>query len=143
MSAPGKEGEELLVLRFPARADRLGAVRRAVEGAARRGGCSRERARDVMLAVDEACQNVIRHAYGGECDEEIEIEMHRKEERLVLRLRDHAPPVDPARIRPRDLEDVRPGGLGVHLIQELMDEMRYRPDPSGAGNLLEMVKTVG
>jgi len=133
----------LLVLRFPARAARLGEVRRAVQEAAQRGGCSAERARDVMLAVDEACQNVIRHAYGGECDEGIELEMRREGERLVLWLRDYAPSVDPERIRPRDLEEVRPGGLGVHLIRELMDEMRYRPDPSGAGNVLELVKAVG
>jgi len=143
MSNGGAGDETLLTLRFPARAAGLGDVRRAVQEAAQRGGCSPERARDVMLAVDEACQNVIRHAYGGECDEDIELEMRRKGERLVLWLRDHAPTVDPEQIRPRDLEDLRPGGLGVHLIRELMDEMRYRPDPSGAGNVLEMVKAVG
>ena len=137
-----RAGEILLALRFPARAERLRDVRGAVEGAALGAGCSPECARDVVMAVDEACQNVIRHAYGGDCDQGIELEIRREGSRLRVRLRDHAPAVDPARIRARDLDDVRPGGLGVHLIHELMDETHFEPDPSGAGNTLVMAKEI-
>jgi len=142
MGESAARGETLLEMRIPARAARLAEVRRAVERAARAAGCSAECARDVVMAVDEACQNVIRHAYGGECDEPIELEIRRDGDRLVLRLRDHAPPVDPARVRPRDLDDVRPGGLGVHFIRELMDDTRFLPSPAGGGNLLQMIKRV-
>jgi len=143
LSDAGEDAEKLLEIAIPARASRLAEVRRAVERAARAGGCSAACARDVVMAVDEACQNVIRHAYGGECDDPIELEILRDGDRLVLRLRDHAPPVDPARVRPRDLDDVRPGGLGVHFIREVMDDARFLPRPAGGGNLLQMIKRIG
>lgn len=134
--------EPLLKLEIPARAARLAEVRDAVERAVLAAGGSPGCSQDVVMAVDEACQNVIRHGYGGECDQRIELVIERDGERLLLRVRDFAPAVDPASIRSRDLDDVRPGGLGVHLIQEVMDEARYEPEPGGTGNLLRMEKRI-
>ena len=62
---------------------------------------------------------------------------------LIFRLRDFAPPVDREKVKPRDLEDIRPGGLGVHFIGNIMDAMRFVDPPDGRGNLLEMRKTLG
>ena len=59
---------------------------------------------------------------------------------LMLRIRDFAPNVDAARIQPRDLDDVRPGGLGTHFIRAVMDDASFIPLPDGEGNLLELVK---
>jgi sigma-B regulation protein RsbU (phosphoserine phosphatase) len=132
----------LLSLRFPARPERLGEMRQALAGACREAGVGEACTRDVVLAVDEACQNVIRHAYAGDPDGEIDLEVTRDGDRLVVDLRDFAPPSDPASIRPRDLEDVRPGGLGTHFIHELMDEEELRPAEPGPGNLLRMVKHI-
>jgi sigma-B regulation protein RsbU (phosphoserine phosphatase) len=132
----------LLSLRFPARPERLGAMREAVEAACREAGCGESCTRDVVLAVDEACQNVIRHAYAGDPDGEIELEITRDGDRLVVLVRDFAPPSDPASVHPRDLADVRPGGLGTHFIHELMDEEELRPVEPGPGNLLRMVKRI-
>ena len=131
----------LLSLRFAARPERLGEMREALADACRGAGCAEGCTRDVVLAVDEACQNVIRHAYRGQ-EGEIDLEMSRDGDRLVIYLRDFAPPVDPAVIRPRDLGDVRPGGLGTHFIQALMDEEELRPADSGPGNLLRMTKRI-
>ena len=97
-------------------------------------------ATDVVMAVDEACQNVIRHAYRGDPDGVIELEVRRAEGELQIEVRDFAPPVDPARIQPRRLEELRPGGLGTHLIRSAMDHTELRRPPSGPGNLLRMVK---
>jgi sigma-B regulation protein RsbU (phosphoserine phosphatase) len=143
MSGPGRADGKLLSLRIPARAERLREVREAVERAVLAGGGSRECAQDVVIAVDEACQNVIRHAYCGECDEDIELEMERRGDDLLLHLRDFAPAIDPSRVKPRELDDVRPGGLGVHFIRSVMDEASFAPGPEGRGNVLRMRKRIG
>jgi sigma-B regulation protein RsbU (phosphoserine phosphatase) len=61
---------------------------------------------------------------------------------LVFSLVDWAPRTDPRRVQPRSLEDVRPGGLGTHLIQEVMDSAEFVEPPPGCGNLLRMVKRI-
>jgi sigma-B regulation protein RsbU (phosphoserine phosphatase) len=92
--------------------------------------------------VDEACQNIIRHAYGGDPTCEIVLEVSRDADRIVVDLLDFAEPIDHSRIQPRDLDDIRPGGLGTHFIKECMDETEYPPPPEGAGNLLRMMKRI-
>jgi len=134
-------GRPLLRLCFPARAERLGEMRAALADACREAGCGEACTSDVVLAVAEACQNVIRHAYRG-AEGDVELEVWGDGDRLVLYLRDFAPRVDPESVRPRDLEDVRPGGLGTHFIQELMDEDELRPAEPGPGNVLRMSKRI-
>ncbi len=128
--------------RFPARPERLGEIRHAVAETAERMGCAGGVVDDLVLAVDEACQNIIRHAYGG-ADGDIVVQLGCESGSLVVRLTDFAPPVDVAAVRPRDLDEVRPGGLGLHLIRSVMDEVDFLPPPAGAGNLLRMVKHRG
>ena len=62
---------------------------------------------------------------------------------LDIDLIDFAPPVNPARVCPRDLDDLRPGGLGTHFIRSVMDEVEFLAPPPGAGNLLHMRKRMG
>ncbi|MBY0429973.1 MAG: ATP-binding protein, partial [Rhodospirillales bacterium] len=131
-----------LLLRFPAQPCQLKAVREAVRVQAEAVGLDAGCARDVMLAVDEACKNIIQHAYAGRAGE-IVLEAAREDDCLVVRLIDFAEPVDPATIRPRALDELRPGGLGTHFIREIMDDIRFLPPPAGAGNLLQMVKRIG
>ena len=132
----------LLALRVPAQPDQLTVIRKAVREQAEACGCSEQCVGDIVMAVDEACKNIIRHAYDGRPEDAIEIEVLRREGELIICLRDFAPPVDPGKIKPRNLDDVKPGGLGTHLIREVMDEMEFIPPPSGAGNLLRMVKRI-
>lgn len=94
----------------------------------------------IVLAVDEACANVIRHAYGENDEGEIILRILDDADTLVFRLIDYSSPVDPRNIKGRDLDDIRPGGLGVHLIKEIMDQVRFMDPPPGAGNQLEMRK---
>lgn len=128
--------------RFPARPDRLCDIRRAVAETAGSLGCPEPLVHDVVLAVDEACQNIIRHAYGGH-DGDIQVQLECRDRRLVVRLIDFAAPVDVARIAPRPLDDLRPGGLGTHFMRAVMDEVAFVPPPAGAGNMLQMVKRIG
>jgi sigma-B regulation protein RsbU (phosphoserine phosphatase) len=130
----------VLERRFPARPGELAAVRAAVREAVEACGGEAQAAADVVMAVDEACQNIIRHGYGEEHDGPIELRIERGEDALVISLIDWAPEVDPEQVRPRDLDDVRPGGLGTHLMHEVMDEVEFRKPPADCGNLLRMVK---
>ncbi|MGB0669876.1 MAG: ATP-binding SpoIIE family protein phosphatase [Rhodospirillales bacterium] len=134
--------ERIAYLEVPARPDRLKIIRSVVQGAGRAAGADDDEIQDITLAVDEACQNIIRHAYGGPCDEPIEIELRQADDRLIIRLHDQAPPIDVTKVKPRDIEDIRPGGLGTHLIREVMDEVDFLSPPPQGGNLLRLVKRI-
>lgn len=138
----GFAGEPVANLRVPARPDQLRAIRQAVEKAALACGCSAACAHDMVIAVDEACQNVIRHAYGEQASGELVLDIRCLGDRLYFHLVDFAPPVDIAAIKPRDLDELRPGGLGTHFIRECMDEVEFVVPPAGAGNHLKMSKKI-
>lgn len=135
--------EKLLQLRVSAKANRLRLIRNAVRETSAFCGFSESDTRDVVLAVDEACQNVIRHAYGSEGQGDIAIEIRQRTDAMIVIIRDYADAIDPAKVKPRDLDDIRPGGLGTHLIREVMDEVDFLPPPIDGGNLLRLVKRLG
>ncbi|WP_299626416.1 ATP-binding protein [Pelagibius sp.] len=138
MSTPGAEC--LIELRFPARPDRMVLVRETVRTAARYCGFDELTTRDIVLAVGEACQNAILHAYDNRNVGQIVLGILRSADSLVLRVTDYGETVDPSKIKPRNLQDLRPGGLGTHFIQELMDSADFGPSPDGMGNVLQMTK---
>lgn len=134
--------ERIFRRRFPAQPARLKEIRAAVREAAEGCGCAPGCSADIVMAVDEACQNIIRHGYGGDPQGAIVLEIQRDGDCLIVSLQDFAPAVDPERVRPRDLDDLRPGGLGIHLMHEVMDECAFVDPPAGGGNLLRMVKRI-
>jgi sigma-B regulation protein RsbU (phosphoserine phosphatase) len=135
---------EIMRIRVPARPDRLRLIRMSVEQAAQYCAAEPSWTSDLVMAVDEACQNIIRHAYGSRGEEgDIVIDFIRRQDALEVHLMDFAAPVDPEAIKPRDLGDVRPGGLGVHLIRSVCDEARFVPPPPGVGNLFKLTKRLG
>ncbi len=124
-------------------ASHLPAVRGAVEKVCEQIGFDVEATGGVVLSVDEALANIIKHAYEGQCGEPIEIEIlptsDNELDGIEIRIRDYGQYVDPAQIKSRDLEDVRPGGLGVHIMNQCMDSVQYAP-ADGGGTLLTMMK---
>ncbi|MEE8332346.1 MAG: ATP-binding protein [Alphaproteobacteria bacterium] len=140
MSGPITDEERLLELRFPARPDRMALVRKSIRGAALDYGFDDFAIQEIVLAISEACQNVMRHSYTERETGDIVVSLSRTAERLIIRVTDFAPTVDPTKIRSRDLSDIRPGGLGVHFITELMETVEYLPGPGGVGNILLMTR---
>ena len=136
------EGESLIQIRVNARPERLRIIRCVVTEAATASGCGESCVRDIVIAVDEACQNVIRHAYGDDPHGELVLDIRRVGEHLTFSLVDFAQPVEVASVRPRNLDDLRPGGLGTHFIHQCMDEAAFVAPPDGAGNCLLMVKRI-
>lgn len=129
-------------LSVPARTDQLKRIREAVREGVEGCGCSSQSTADIVLAVDEACQNIIRHAYRGEADDPIVLVIDREGDDLVFTLTDFAAPIDPAQVKPRDLDDVRPGGLGTHFIRNVMDQADFLEPTGGNGNRLRMVRRI-
>ena len=135
-----------LEIQVEARARSLKTVRDLVQDWMATERINQEITQDMILAIDEACQNIIRHAYQGETDQEIHLEINRENGRQIdelhIYLKDFAEPVDFSKIKPRKLDDVRPGGLGTHFIQEVMDEVEYSRLADENCNLLSMTKVL-
>ncbi len=120
----------------------LGSIREQVRRTLAKVGCDDSAIGQIVLAIDEACANVIRHGYGGDNTQPIALRIERDEDQLIFKLHDKAPTVDPEAIQSRDLEDYRPGGLGVHFIDSVMDSRRYAAQTDEPGNLLIMTRRI-
>jgi len=94
---------------------------------------------NIAMAVDEAAANVIRHTYKGRDDAQLGLEVLRFPDRVEFLLEDWGPRVCSEQIRPRPLDEVRPGGLGTYFMNCFMDICSYDRDFPG-GNRLRMVK---
>lgn len=134
--------ELLLDFAFVSRPDRLLPMRWAVREALVSAGCEADEREEMVLAVNEACANVIRHGYENRPDGPIRLQIHRQGNVLVFQLQDQAPPVDVSNVHPRALDEIRPGGLGTHLMREIMDDVVFLQPPEGNGNLLQMTRTL-
>jgi len=134
-----------LSLSIPAKANYLKQLRDSARDVALSAGSSKEQADSIVLAISEAASNIIQHAYKGD-EGEIELNIHVASElepaQLVINLRDYAETIDINEIRSRALDDVRPGGLGVHFMKQLMDNLVYTVPEDGRGNRLEMRITI-
>ena len=134
--------EKLFEIRFLAKPERLSLVRALVKETTENIGCSKDLTEKLVIAVNEACMNIIQHAYKGDESGEIIFEMSNNEKELYFRLIDYAEPIDLGSVKPRDLNDIRPGGLGTHFIAEIMDEHDIGHLDEGKGNYLEMKKKI-
>ncbi len=114
-------------LNFPSDPRYLGVVRGAIERFAALAGFDEEDCRWITLAVHEALTNVIRHAYQNRHDQPVEVRLAERDGGLEVLLTDHGKGVKQEEMSGRALEDVRPGGLGLHMIREIMDTTQYSP----------------
>ena len=141
-SMPTSTTEVLLKRCFPARPEQMREIRSLLRTALDDAGVETAIRDKLVLAVDEACCNVIRHAYGPECSGDIDLRVTREGDKLEFRLLDSAPVVDPQCVRAKPLGECRSGGLGVALIDTVMDKWTLQGRPDGRGNRLIMQKSV-
>jgi anti-sigma regulatory factor (Ser/Thr protein kinase) len=119
----------------------LPGVRDAIRVWTRAHGWDEVQVADIVLAVDEALSNVIRHGYGGKPGHKIELNARSLRDTpdgpgIEVRIRDYGKQVPPDRIRGRDLDDIKPGGLGVHIIRSLMASAEYSQAEGGGMQLI-------
>jgi serine/threonine-protein kinase RsbW len=117
-------------------------VREMVTQISRQLGFADMQCSQIALAVDEALANVMKHGYSGSPDGRIWLKLmpiSGSDGGVKIVIEDEARQVDPDKIKGRDLEDIRPGGLGVHIIREVMDQAKYEKRDK-VGMRLTMVK---
>lgn len=140
---------------FPARFDSLAEICDFVTRRAQAAGLGPRAVYDVQVAVDEACSNIIEHAYAEKERTEtpwppdelgpatIKCTCRTKRDRLIIKLHDHGRPFDlttvPKPDLQADLNERHAGGLGVYFIQQLMDTVQFESTPE-KGNTLTLTK---
>ena len=134
-----EQREPNLALQLLSQPQLLAAARAMVSAYAQRLGFNEIQCGQISLAVDEAICNIINHGYDRCEDRPIWLKVWSIDDGMRIVLEDRARQVDPATIRSRDLADIRPGGLGVHLIREVMDDVRYEKR-EGKGMRLTLIK---
>ncbi len=106
-------------------------------------GLGEHQAFEVQMATDEACANIMQHAYGAGVPGEIHIHCAVEGDDVVVTIRDHGRPFDPSAVPTPDLAcplEERPiGGLGLHFMRKLTDRIVFSFDPE-TGNELKMFK---
>lgn len=127
----------------PGRAGSLRLIRALVREAAMAHGADPDWTHDLVLAVDEACQNVIRHGYHGKMvPGDIHVQVSSDSAGLVIRVSDDAESVGPEGPTPLPLDPTRPGGLGLHLMRSLTDGCHWETPGAGRGNTLRLSKAL-
>lgn len=131
--------EEQITLRVPAKAEYLDLIRLALYGIATKVGFSYEEIEDMKVAVSEACNNAVLYAYadtgspGGAG--EMEIRFVKQEDALSIIVKDEGASFDAAAAAQRAqplhgklIGDIQAGGLGLFLMQALMDQVEVRSE---------------
>lgn len=144
------------VLTVPGRYEEIRGICAFVSAGAVEAGLDDDTVFQIELSCDEAATNIIEHAYGGEDAGTISVSYSATPDAFTFVLRDKGKPFDPARVPPppmiaTDNVDVTPeelgsqlqvGGLGLHMIRKLMDEVYFSFDPE-QGNTMVLVKRIG
>lgn len=132
-------------LKLPADTENLDIIRKFITGISENMGFSEEDIYKIELAVDEACSNVIKHAYLTNTRRErtIIVEAYEKKDRLEITITDKGKGFDPQKVKKPQIEEymkkMKRGGLGIYLIKELMDKVSFRIK-AGVRNQVRMVK---
>lgn len=133
--------EGAVVLSVPSHPRYLYVIRSALYPLVKDTGFRRKDVRKIILAVDEACTNIIRYAYDGDTTKTITLTVTVEAGTLFIRLRDYGKPVDVSTIAPRKLDEVRPGGLGTHFMGTVFDSVNYDGQSDG-GTVLTLAKAL-
>jgi len=99
---------------------------------------------ELVLAIAEAAQNIVKHGYKGieETSDRMEIKISLNEDQLTIGFYDKGKPVVPGNVQHRKLDDIKPGGLGTFFIKQIMDEAVFKKDQQGWINHLVLTKKI-
>lgn len=134
-------------MRVSADASQLLSLATFASAAAKEAGFDRKQTWRIELAVDEACSNIIEHAYAGQKGGWITLKIAiEPNEWMQIVLEDQGKGFDPTKIAPvaptTSLDHVRIGGMGVHMMRTIMDEVKFEFKIPYVGNRLTMIKKV-
>ena len=135
--------ERAFTLQVPSSTENLALIRDFVTTVGTQAGFSAKEVAELELAVDEACANVIEHAYGRDQTKEVSIHVKVDDDEVIIDVTDTGKGFDPDSVEQLGLDQLiagrKSGGLGMGLMKRLMDEVRYEIIP-GKKNELRMIK---
>ncbi len=130
--------EKKLVIK--SRTENLSVIRNFVQDNALAAGMSSKAINDIMLAVDEACTNIIKHAYKSFPDGEIVITIKSLAKKIIIKITDYGKSFHPEVILEPDIREYyrqkKVGGLGMYLMKSLMDDVKYVSIPGKYNQVL-------
>ena len=127
--------------------EELSRIRKFVYSQAMNCGFKDEEAQKICLAVDEACSNLIRHAFHFDRSKEICIQVEFAKKLFTVSIIDEGIPFDPLSVETPNMSEYfkqyRKGGLGIQLMRKVMDEIDYSPsDDKHPRNVLKLKKAL-
>ncbi len=131
--------KDTAVITIPSNPRYLSVVRAVTTRMAEICGMCTSDVEGLRLAVDEACSNVIKYSYQGDFEKRILVSFRISQEFFEVVIEDDGVRADPAGIRGRDLDEIRPGGLGIHLIKRAFDSISF-DERKKKGNRLRLRK---
>lgn len=123
----------------------LKAVRGLVRGYVLHAGFSEDKTSEIILAVDEACANAIRHAYSGSPRRPVMMTLDQSDGWMSIEVRDEGSPAPPEKMK-KCVDDIdparelRPGGLGVPLMRRVFDEVSFQPGAEYGNRIVMRIK---
>ena len=130
-------------LNTPSSSENLECIRDFVGKIARKVGFNEEYVDKIQMSVDEACTNVVQHAYKGMTPKDIDVFVEVDSKKLTITVSDHGRGFDPDSFPQLDMDaylnELKRGGLGIYLIRTLMDEVKFTIAP-GHKNSVRMAK---
>jgi serine/threonine-protein kinase RsbW len=137
--------ERKFKLQVPSSTENLALIREFVTTVGKQARMSDDDVSKLELAVDEACANVIEHAYGHDITKEVDVRAVFDEDEVRISIVDSGRGFDPAKVDEETVEQLiakrKSGGLGFRLIKSLMDDVSYEIVP-GQKNELHMTKKI-
>jgi serine/threonine-protein kinase RsbW len=132
-------------LEIKSRTENLAEIREFIHSAAVEAGFSKEAIDNIILAVDEACTNIIKHAYKYFPDGKIILNLKADKKTFTIEIIDYGQSFEPGMVPNPDLQkyfdEKRVGGLGMYLMKALMDDVRYVSVP-GKFNQVSLIKNI-
>jgi serine/threonine-protein kinase RsbW len=130
---------EIIRIKIPSHPKYISRLRNIVGEVCEKLDFDHEKAQGLKLAVNEAVNNIIQHAYEGKTNKSIFVFFYLFSDRLEIAIRDYGKKVSPDQIKSRDLDDVKDHGIGVFLMEQFADEIAYDFTPS-VGTEIKFIK---
>ncbi len=129
---------------FPVSASSLKEVRAFSRDVFEKIDLPQEQKDELVLAIAEAAQNIVKHGYKGveETEDRMEIKISLKDSQLEIGFFDKGKTVVPENVQHRKLDDIKPGGLGTFFIKQIMDAAVFKKDQKGWVNHLVLTKKI-
>ena len=130
---------ESVVITVPSHPKYLSVIRATTITFGKLSGIGDDKIEDIKLAIDEACANVIKHAYRGDTSKKIIVRYTISKNVFTVAIEDQGLKAQIDALQGRDLNDIRPGGLGIHFIKKVFEGFRF-DDQKKKGNRLILTK---